>query len=173
MIHQIDAWEYMKTLDDKHFDVIITDPLYDDTLDMDELRRVCAGHIIAFCDPRHRFFEPDEVAIWKKPESSKNSSKHLSCFIEEILIERHGDVYNHNLESSNYTGIYYDILCEKRTHPFQKPLSLMERLVKIYSNPNDLIFDPFAGSGTTIKAALNCGRRAEGCEIDPQHHTGD
>jgi DNA modification methylase len=172
MIH-INAWEYIASLTDKSVDVIITDPLYDAQMDMDELRRICKGHIIMFCDPRYRFFEPDEVAIWMKPPSSKNTTKHLAHPFEEILIERHGDVYNAGLESANYNGIYYDILLEKRTHPFQKPLSLMERLVRIYSNPNDLVFDPFAGSGTTLIAAEKHGRRAVGCEIDGKYAQGE
>lgn len=160
------CWEFIKTLEDNFVDTIITDPMYDDkNINMDELRRICKGHIIMFCDPRHRFFEPDEVAIWKKPESSKNNSKHLSCFFEEILIERHGNIYNHDLESVNYTGIYYDTLLEARKHPFQKPISLMERLIRIYSNPNDLVFDPFCGSESTLKAALRQGRRGLGCEV--------
>lgn len=170
-----DAWEFMAEKPDGWCDVIIADPPYDENftkLEMDEFRRICKGHIIMFCDPRRRFFIPDEVAIWKKPESSKNNSKHLSCFFEEILIERHGNTYNHDLTSANYTGIYYDILAEKPKHPYQKPLSLMERLVKIYSNPSELIFDPFAGSGTTITAAMNCGRRAVGCEIDKRWMKG-
>jgi DNA modification methylase len=167
MIHHINAYEYMQTVDDKAFDVIITDPPYDDFLNMDELRRVCKGHIIAFCDPRFRFFVPDEVMLWIKPQSSKNTKKHLAHTWEEILVEQHGNTYNYDgLESANFGGIYYDMLLEKRVHKSQKPLSLMERLVRIYSNPNDLIFDPFAGSGTTLKAAEIHGRRAVGCEVN-------
>ena len=168
----VDAWEHIKTMRDNSVDLILTDPPYKDkkkrqfVLDMNELRRICRGHIISFCDPRFRFFIPDEVAVWKKPESSKNASKHLSCFFEEILVERHGNIYNYGLESANYNGFYYDMLCEKRIHPHQKPLSLLGRIIKIYSEPNALVFDPFAGSGSTISAALLCGRRGLGCEID-------
>lgn len=164
---KINAWEYMAEVQDKYFDIIVTDPMYNAQFDMDELRRICKGHIIMFCDPRKRFFEPDEVAIWKKPESSKNTTKHLAHPFEEIIIERHGDTYNYKeLESCNFGGIYYDMLLEKRTHPFQKPLSLLERLIRIYSNPDDIIFDPFAGSGSTLIAAERQGRRAIGCEND-------
>ena len=47
---------------------------------------------------------------------------------------------------------------EKLDYPTQKPIKLLERIVKIYSNPGDLVLDPFAGSGTTARAALNLGR---------------
>lgn len=47
---------------------------------------------------------------------------------------------------------------EKLNYPTQKPVKLLERIVKIYSNTQDLVIDPFAGSGTTARAALNLGR---------------
>ncbi len=55
---------------------------------------------------------------------------------------------------------------EKNSHPTQKPLSLMERIVKIFSNSEDIILDPFAGSGTTLLAAKNLNRKYIGIEID-------
>lgn len=54
-------------------------------------------------------------------------------------------------------------------HPTQKPLALMERLVLTYSRPFDLVFDPFAGSGSTLVAARNTGRLFLGVELDPQY----
>jgi len=52
------------------------------------------------------------------------------------------------------------------SHPTEKPLPLVSELVSLFSNPGDLIFDPFMGSGTTLRAAKNLGRRAIGCEIN-------
>ena len=164
------AWEWIASQPDKSVDVIITDPMYSDIMDMPALRRICKGHIIMFCDPRFRFFVPDEVALWMKPPSSKNTSRHLAHPFEEIIIERHGNVYNYDVyESANFNGVYYDILLEKRIHPFQKPISLIERLVAIYSMPGEIIFDPFFGSGAILKAAANLGRRTAGCESDLEY----
>lgn len=58
---------------------------------------------------------------------------------------------------------------EKRCgrHPTQKPLALLERIILAASQPGDLIFDPFAGSGTTGVAAITHGRRFVG--IDASH----
>jgi DNA modification methylase len=53
-----------------------------------------------------------------------------------------------------------------RYHSWQKPLELIERLILNSSNPGDFIFDPFAGTGTTLIAAAKNGRRAVGCDID-------
>lgn len=55
-------------------------------------------------------------------------------------------------------------------HPTQKPLQLMEALVRDFTQPGQLICDPFMGSGTTGVAALRLGRRFLGCELDEEWH---
>lgn len=50
-------------------------------------------------------------------------------------------------------------------HPTEKPLELMEYLIATYTDKGDTILDPFAGSGTTLIAARNLGRKAIGIEI--------
>ena len=53
-----------------------------------------------------------------------------------------------------------------RMHPQQKPEPLLRWLVRTYSNPGDLVLDPFAGSGSTGRAALAEGRRFIGWDSD-------
>ena len=60
-------------------------------------------------------------------------------------------------------------LDRKKRHPTQKPLSLMSQIVRVSSRPGDLILDPFCGSGTTLVAAKNLGRRAIGIEIEEKY----
>ena len=55
-------------------------------------------------------------------------------------------------------------------HPTQKPMSAMEMPILKSSKAGDIVLDPYMGSGTTAMAALNCGRRFIGFEIDPKHH---
>lgn len=60
---------------------------------------------------------------------------------------------------------------EKRLghHPTQKPYALLERVVLASSSPDNLVLDPFVGSGTTgLAAALN-GRRFVGIDLDPEY----
>lgn len=50
----------------------------------------------------------------------------------------------------------------------QKPVELMERCVKLWTNKHDIVFDPFMGSGATGQACLNLDRHFIGCEIDKE-----
>ena len=55
-----------------------------------------------------------------------------------------------------------------RKHPAQKPIALMERIIRAASNEGDLVLDPFLGSGTTAVAATRCSRTVLGIERDDQ-----
>ena len=54
---------------------------------------------------------------------------------------------------------------ERLGYPTQKPLALLERIVKASSNPGDLVLDPFAGCGTAVDAAHRLGRRWAGIDV--------
>ena len=52
-----------------------------------------------------------------------------------------------------------------KIHPTQKPIPLLERIISIFTDPGDVVIDPVAGSGSTLRAATNLGRRGFGFEI--------
>jgi len=58
---------------------------------------------------------------------------------------------------------------QQQIHPTQKPIELMEYLVKTYTNENELILDFCMGSGTTILAAKNLNRNGIGIELDDNY----
>lgn len=58
----------------------------------------------------------------------------------------------------------------RKIHPTQKPIRLLERLISIFTDEGDVVIDPVAGSGSTIIAAENLGRKAYGFEIDKQFY---
>ena len=52
-----------------------------------------------------------------------------------------------------------------KIHPTQKPVPLLQYLIRIFTDPGDVVIDPCAGSGSTLFAAKELGRRAYGFEI--------
>lgn len=60
---------------------------------------------------------------------------------------------------------------ENTDHPTQKPEKLVAKLILASSNPGDLVFDPFLGSGTTAVVAKKLGRRFCGVELNPEYLT--
>ena len=62
-------------------------------------------------------------------------------------------------------------LCENEggLHPTQKPVRLMQALIELTTKPDQIVLDPFAGSGSTLVAAKNLGRRYIGYEIDQKY----
>lgn len=63
-------------------------------------------------------------------------------------------------------GNYVMTTSQGSGHPTQKPLDMVRDFVQRFTDPGDLILDPFAGTGTTLRAALDEGRRAIGVEQD-------
>lgn len=58
-----------------------------------------------------------------------------------------------------------------KIHPTQKPVKLLERLIEVFTDEGDVVIDPCAGSGSTLVAAENMGRKAYGFEIKKDFHT--
>ena len=56
---------------------------------------------------------------------------------------------------------------ERTGYPTQKPLALMERVIKASSDAGGVVLDPFCGCGTTIRAAHNLNRRWVGVDVSP------
>ena len=57
-----------------------------------------------------------------------------------------------------------------KIHPTQKPVPLLEKLIKLFTDDGEVVIDPVAGSGSTLLAAMNCNRNAYGFEIKKNFH---
>ena len=79
----------------------------------------------------------------------------LFCGPPDIALDEHWD--DLNFEDS-----------EEVAFPTQQPLALLERIVEISTSPDDLVLDPFAGSGTACVAAERLGRRWIAIDNDPR-----
>lgn len=53
-----------------------------------------------------------------------------------------------------------------KIHPTQKPVNVLKQLIEIFTDEGDVVIDPCAGSGTTLRAAYEMGRNSYGFEID-------
>ena len=57
-----------------------------------------------------------------------------------------------------------------KIHPSQKPVSVLKRLIEIFTDPGDVVIDPCAGSGSTLRAARELGRNSYGFEISREFY---
>lgn len=58
-----------------------------------------------------------------------------------------------------------------KIHPTQKPIPVLKRLIELFTDEGDVVIDPVAGSGSTLRAAMELNRRAYGFEVDRQTAT--
>jgi DNA modification methylase len=77
---------------------------------------------------------------------------------DDIVTENNGERYPKSILSFGY--------CKDKLHPTQKPVELMEYLIKTYTNEGMTVFDATMGSGTTIIACQNTKRNGIGIELD-------
>jgi len=63
----------------------------------------------------------------------------------------------------------HKVHAEREDHPTQKPLEIIERMIKASCPPGGVVLDPFMGSGTTAVAAQNTGRHFVGYELNPDY----
>lgn len=68
-----------------------------------------------------------------------------------------------------FNVLNYNPVRSNKISPTQKPEKLFEFLIKASSNPNDIVLDPFLGSGTTALVCKQLGRRFIGIEISPEY----
>ena len=173
MIIQGDCIEVMRTLGDKSVDLVLTDPPYDmdkQTIEYlhEEFIRL-SDCIIIFSPPENQWvLGADQILFWVKPISTKNTSKNYSRFVEMIFVYGRNK-WNPKRHWSQYVNVFHDLV-DGKLHPFQKPASLIERLILNHTKPGDLVLDPFMGCGTTGVACQSLDRCFTGIELDPEYY---
>jgi site-specific DNA-methyltransferase (adenine-specific) len=108
------------------------------------------------------FTHSTETVLWAKKDNKK--SKHL--FNYKQMKAENNDKQMKDVWESSTTKI-----SEKKhgKHPTQKPLFLLERIIKASTNEGDIILDPFNGSGTTGVVALSTNRKFIGIELEDEY----
>jgi len=97
---------------------------------------------------------------------NKITKQGKSGIISDISKSRKSEYFQ---EFSNYPDTILEYKRDKQVHPTQKPVALMEYLIKTYTNEGELVLDFTMGSGTTGVAAKNLGRKFIGIELDPDY----
>lgn len=112
-------------------------------------------------------FKLHNLLIWEKNTCNANRWYMKNC--EYVLFMRKGKAKSINNASSKTVHKYNNIVGNK-LHPTEKPIELMKMYVENSSNENDLILDPFMGSGTTAIACKELNRNFIGIELDENYY---
>lgn len=127
-------------------------------------------YMFIFSKGKPKTFNPIQ---WDKKESSFKRDKYIGCKTRnkdgsqkdgKILIST-----RKTKDASNVWGYPTDKAKDSKNHPAVFPEKLANDHIISWSNENDLIFDPFMGSGTTAKMALINNRNFIGCEISSDY----
>lgn len=155
---------------------------------INEFKRIIKpnGNIFIFCSYNiigeyHRVFDPEfdtfQFMVWHKTNPVPNFRK--SSFLNscELIVGcwNKGHTWNFSTQKEMHNFIESGICMGaerikdnngKNLHPTQKPIKVLEKIIKIASNENDIVLDCFNGVGSTGEAALKNNRKYIGIEID-------
>ena len=110
------------------------------------------------------------TCIWVKPDGKPQYSGDRPGIGYEAIVACHAPGRSRWNGGGSHGVFIVNKGGDPRTgHQTQKPLALMEILVRLFSDPGELILDPFAGSGTTGVTAVRLGRRFLGWEMNPTY----
>ena len=133
------------------------------------------GHVYIMCNDRNMRevlnvtheskFKLLNILTWKK--TKHNPNRYYLKNSEFIIMLRKGKAVNINNMGT------YQVLevpnVDKKTHPSEKPVDLMKILVENSSKLNDVVFDPFMGTGSVGVACMNANRKFIGVELDEKY----
>ena len=100
---------------------------------------------------------------------AKNASVKNPLKLEKFLLQKVGSVkitqkttkvYNLTMDSIPVFDTFVGL-----SHNTQKPIAVLKKLIQIFTDDGDVVIDPCAGSGSTLRAAYECNRNSYGFEI--------
>lgn len=143
------------------------------------------GNIFAFTSYNlmgkwHETFDPEfdtfQFMVWHKTNPAPKIYKAGFLNSCELIIcsWNKGHTWNFSNQKDMHNFIETPICMgnerlKKPMHPTQKPVKVLEHIIRIASNPNDVVFDPFMGVGSSGAAALNLGRKYIGFELEKEY----
>lgn len=140
--------------------------------------RISQRWLVANIDYRHAFVFSEtpppglrllRIGVWVKTNPNPQISGDRPAQGWEAIAYMHRDDLRPSWTGGGKAANFVLPNAQKHGHPTTKPIEMVRQFVRWFSNPGDVIFDPFAGSGTTLRAALDEGRRAIGVELDEKY----
>ena len=114
-------------------------------------------------NPQYTYSKPYTVQCNSKSELYSNK--------EPVSFSSDGRRYPIDvLQFSNHSGVYFGAENNNHFHSTQKPVPLLEYLIKTYTNPGETVLDNTMGSGSTGVACVNTGRNFIGIELDEKYY---
>ena len=116
-----------------------------------------------------------DMIRWEKTNPMpRNRDRRYICDFEVAVVGvKKGGAWTFNRKNATYdrAKLVYPIVSgkEKTKHPTQKPIALFNELILRHSNENEVILDPFMGSGTTAISAINTNRNYIGFELEEEY----
>ena len=136
------------------------------------------GWVIATLDYRHAVefdLEPplglkcQRVGVWVKTNPTPQVTGDRPAQGWEAIAYLHRAKGRSVWNGGGKHGNYVLPIAAPEGHPTAKPLPMLRDMVRRFTDPGDVILDPFAGSGTTLRAAVDEGRRAVGVELEERY----
>jgi site-specific DNA-methyltransferase (adenine-specific) len=144
----------------------------------DHCGRITRRWVISDLDHRHAFqfdLEPPahlrmlRIGVWTKTNPMPQISGDRPAMGWEAIVFLHRADHAPKWNGKGRAAVWNSATVTTGDHPTAKPLTMVADWVRLFTNPGDTILDPFAGSGTTLRAAMNEGRKAVGIEIDERY----
>ena len=166
-----DCLDFMKLIPDGSINMILTDPPYPDYYQEEygykdeiiEFLKNLSCRQFVFWSAKVEFpLDYTAIHIWNKQRGIGSEY--------ERIFERNGNK-NYKLFTAFSLDSYRAKIAREvwTEHPSQKPIKLIQKIINEFSKENDIILDPFLGSGTTAVAAKQLGRRFIGIEISERY----
>lgn len=168
--------EMKRQLNDKHIDFISKG--FDLDIIFSEIERVSKTmNLICFCSNKQiskimSYWEEKKYSVtllvWDKPNPIPfGNGKHIGNLEFMVYVRGKGATFNNigvNEQKKSY--IYPAPSSKQRIHPTEKPITILERLLKIHTKEDDLVLDCFAGSFSLASACKSLNRKSISIEID-------
>ena len=111
------------------------------------------------------------VRLWVKPDGMPQLTGDRPAMGYESIVAAHAPSKSRwNGGGQHGVFIVNKNDSDRSGHPTQKPDALMDKLVRLFTDPGETVCDPYTGSGTTGLASLRLGRKFIGWERDPKYH---